>query len=135
MNACLFPDGEVSLSPTDTTTEVFQPITDWCSSLEALSLVTVFLWIKRKTGNFQCRLGIESCQSEHGTVNQTSLAADSAQMSTLGVSSGKFYRFDPNGASDGNIDAGTKFRLGILYSSSTAVTGQGVVRWEGMAWR
>jgi hypothetical protein len=135
------PDGKIRLT-TDTTTEVFQPITDWLSSMEAITAVTAFLFLAGKTGNFQCRLGIQTCSDPDAPNGPGSLGADGTQIGTAGTTNGRIYHFDPTTGANGNIGAAgaygvgvCQFRLGILYSLSAAGTGQGEVGWKGLAWR
>jgi hypothetical protein len=128
------PDGEVRLTA-DSNTELWQPITGWGSVLEALTAVVCLLYISQKTGNFQMRLGIQSCTSEEVPSSPSAVGSDNGQISAVGVAVGKTYRFDPNAAGNGDIDSAVKFRIGILYSSTGATTAQGSVAWQGLAWR
>ncbi|MCB9700129.1 MAG: hypothetical protein H6738_25295 [Alphaproteobacteria bacterium] len=117
------------------TTEVFYPLTAWYTSLEAASLLQLVLVLTGKSGNFQCRLGIQvastSTEDQGTAVNP---ASASTQVTTSG--SETFLRFDPNGASDGNIDGSMYFRLGVfcsLSSGSTPAVGNVLLR--GTCWR
>jgi hypothetical protein len=115
------------------TTDVFEPMTDWAHTIEAASAIQGVLMVRQISGTFRVRLGIQTATS---TLNQqgpvTSLAAYPLYYNTAGT--GTFFRFDPNGASDGNIDAGAYFRLGLLYNF-TGTAGQGDIELQGLAWR
>lgn len=133
--AALFPDGEVRVD-SETVTEYFRPVTPWTSSMEALSGITVLLFLAQKTGNLQARLGIQTCNSPDFPGTPSAIGSSSGQITVVGPVSGTTYRFDPNAAGNGDIDNGvTMFRLGVLYSLSGAGAGQATVRWLGMAWR
>ena len=135
MHLGLFPNGELRLQ-NETTTELFQPLTPWISSLEALTAITGFLFISSLTGSFRCRLGIQTCNIEEQPNAVSAIGSQPAQISTAGIAAGTAYRFDPNVVGNGDIDNGVvKFRLGILHSASAAATSQGLVRWEALAWR
>lgn len=130
----MLPDVQKSLLAV-ATTEIFVPLTGWYTTLEAMSLLQVVLVLTGKSGNFQCRLGIQiastNTEDQGSAVNPASAAS---QVTTAGTET--FLRFDPNGASDGNIDASMYFRLGVfcsLSSGSTPAVGNVLLR--GACWR
>jgi hypothetical protein len=108
------------------TTEVCEPITPWVDSLEALSAIAVAIVMTGKSGNFQCRIGIQTATATTDTVNavvnpSVPATADD-QITAVGAT---LVRFDPNDGSNGNIDAHKYFRLLICYSSSSGVPASG----------
>lgn len=111
--------------------DLFEPMTPWFHSLEAASAIQGVLAVRAMAGTFRVRLGIQTATSTLNTQgNPTSLAAYASYF----TSGTNFFRFDPNGASDGNIDAAAYFRLGLLYNF-TGTAGQGDTELQGLAWR
>lgn len=102
-------------------TEVFQPITPWMSTLEAATAIRGTVALFDKTGNFQCRPAIQvAVKSERDVNAPTSIASHATQMGTGGTE--QFVSFNPNDATDGNIDSGSMFRFGFFYSLSAGST-------------
>lgn len=116
------------------TTEIFEPLTDWYHTLEVASAITAVLVLANKTGNFQCRFGIQTATTQIDSANDPlNPSAVNTQITAAGRS---FIGFDPKGASDGNIDVHAYFRVGIMYSLSSGSTpGQGLVGFEALCWR
>jgi hypothetical protein len=118
-----------------TTTEVFVPLTDWYRTLEALQALQVVLTLAGVSGGLQVRLGIQTAQKSIDNLSAAVPFADAtlaAYLTTAG--SQVFARVDPNGASDGNIDAAMWFRVGVFHKLAAAGTGVGDVSLEA-AWR
>lgn len=116
------------------TSEQHEPITPWVDSLEALSAVAVLITLAGKVGTFQCRIGVQTCNdpnSVNGIVAPAVPATADDQISALGST---LVRFDPNDASNGNIDGYKRFRLVVSFSSSGAVPAAGDVTLEA-SWR
>jgi hypothetical protein len=117
------------------TTEVFYPMTPWYSTLECLaSLSVVFTLISKGGGNFQCRLGIQTATTDtdvpSGAVNPASAATQVTAVSK------SLLRFDPNGATEGNIDTAASFRVGVFVSlTSGAIPSVGTVALQNLTWR
>jgi hypothetical protein len=117
------------------TTEVFYPMTPWYPTLEAAFLLgTVLALISKGSGNFQCHLGIQTAPTDTdvpaAAVNPTSAATQVAAVSKT------YLRFDPNGATEGNIDAAVSFRVGVFVSLSAGTTPcVGTVALQSLSWR
>ena len=115
------------------TSDIFEPMTGWHHSLEAATAIQGVLVVRSQSGTWRVRLGIQTATALLDSQNTpTSLASYSSYFNTVGA--GNFFRFDPNGATDGNIDAGAYFRFGVLHNF-TATAGQGEVELQGLAWR
>ncbi|MEQ1571814.1 MAG: hypothetical protein ABMA64_39675 [Myxococcota bacterium] len=129
-----FPVLHVRLDATSVT-EMFRPLTKWYHTTEALTVLSTVLVLSNKNGNFQCRLGIQTATVVTDDANNPlNPASAPTQVSTAPNRS--LLRFDPNGATDGNIDAAMYFRIGVFYSLSSGSTpAQGDVRLEGLSWR
>lgn len=109
------------------TTEVFYPLTGWYLTLEAASILQVVFVLMGKSGNFQCRLGLQVASTnteDQGTA--VNPASYSSQISTSG--SETFMRFDPNGASDGNIDSYMSPIPGVGWAGRRDFVGSAKVR-------
>lgn len=120
---------------TDTTTEQFEPLTGWFHTLEAAMAICAVLALQGKSGNFQCRFAIQTATTSLDAVNSVlNPASASTQLGTAATQ--QLVRFDPNGASDGNIDAAIMFRVGVLYSLSAGSTlAGGDIEVRNLAWR
>jgi hypothetical protein len=110
-------------------------MTPWYSTLEAASLLGVILVLAGKTGNFQCRIGIQTADTTTDSPNAAvNPSAATAQVTTAGTRT--WIRFDPNGASDGDIDASAYFRVGVFFSLSSGSTpAAGSVQLVDLGWR
>ena len=102
-----------------------------------MSIIQAVIVLANKSGNFQCRIGLQtadvSLDDLNNPVNMTSTPM-ATQVGTEG--SRTLLRWDPNATGDGNIDAAAYFRVGVLYSlSSAGVPGQGDVELQGLCWR
>jgi hypothetical protein len=130
----LLPTARTTIRATSTD-ELFEPMTEWFHTLEAAERIRGMFNLSAKSGNFQCRLGIQTAPTSLDDVDApTSVTEHSSQITTAATKT--FIDFDPSGASSGNIDAKTYFRLGVLYSlSSGAVPSRGDVRLVGFCWR
>jgi hypothetical protein len=110
-------------------------MTPWYPTLECyLALSVVLALVSKGGGNFQCRLGIQTATSDpdvpSGAVNPASAATQVAAVSK------SLLRFDPNGASEGNIDTAAWFRVGVFVSlSSGATPSVGTVALQNLSWR
>jgi hypothetical protein len=115
-------------------TEVFFPMTPWYPSLECANALATVLAVTSKSGNFQCRLGIQSAVAD---VDNAGAAVVPASTQTQVTTVTKTYlRFDPNGATEGNIDAGAFFRVGVFVSlSAGTVPASGTVVLQALSWR
>lgn len=119
---------------TSTTTEIFEPLTGWFSTLEAKDLLQVVLTLAFAQ-NFQCRLGIQTATKTKDSLNAATAFADVTLAAVLNSSGSQvFGRVDPNGASDGNIDTAMWFRLGVMYKAVGAGQSRGDVILEAH-WR
>lgn len=113
-------------------TEIYEPLTPWVHSLEALNAVSAVLTLDKVSGTGRCRLGVQSSNKVDGGFQSAAVLSDTAYLSTDG--SEKFYRFDPNGVGDGNIKLYQYFRLVLLVSLSGAAPGTVDVTLDA-AWR
>jgi hypothetical protein len=120
---------------TSSLTELFEPFTGWFHTLEALNALSAVLVLAGKSNQFQCRFGIQTATTSLDATNAVVNPASAAtQLGTAGTQ--QLVRFDPNGASDGNIDAATSFRVGVLYSLSSGSTlSSGDVELRNLCWR
>ena len=64
------------------TTEEFEPYTPFYLSMEAISAISLVLMIGYKTGNFQCRIGIQTCDK---LIEQANAPLNPASYSSLTV--------------------------------------------------
>lgn len=114
--------------------ELFEPLTGWFHTLEALNAISAVLALAGKSGNFQCRFGIQTVTTTPDSINAALNPASAAtQLTAAGTL--QLVRFDPNGATDGNIDAATSFRVGVLYSLSGSTLAVGDVELRNLCWR
>ncbi len=69
--------------------------------------------------------------------DEPSGAVNPASAATLVTAVSKTYlRFDPNGATEGNIDAAVSFRVGVFVSLSAGTTPcVGTVALQSLSWR
>lgn len=119
---------------TETTAEYFEPLTPWMPSIHTGSGVQAFVYLLEKTGNFRVRMGVQTANVNQAPNTPASLTSQATFVSTVGPASGLLYRFNPNGATDGNITAAASYRIGLLYSLSAAGSGSGSVRIESLAY-
>lgn len=117
------------------TTEVFEPLTGWFNTLEAAQLIQLVLILANKSGNFQCRIGIQSATTTTDDANTpVNPSSYSSQIGTAPTRT--FMRWDPSGATDRNIDTAAAFRVGVFSSlSSGSVPAYGNVEVRGLSWR
>lgn len=116
-------------------TEVFEPFTGWFNTLEAAQIIQLVLILANKSGNYQCRIGIQSATTTTDDVNApVNPASYAAQIATAPTRT--FMRWDPSGATDGNIDTAAAFRVGVFSSLSSGTTpAYGNVELRGLSWR
>jgi hypothetical protein len=129
-----FPNIQKDLLAT-ATTEVFYPLTPWYPSLECVvAITTVLTLVSKGAGNFQFRFGVQTASTD---IDVPSGALNPASAVTQVAAVGKtFLRFDPNGATEGNIDGSMFFRVGVFVSlSSGAVPAVGTVALQSLSWR
>jgi hypothetical protein len=117
--------------------ELYEFFTPWTNTLEALTAIQGVLALTNKGGNFQCRLAIQTASLTTDDLNAPATLASpyNAQISTEGLLT--WFRFDPNAAGNGDIDAAAYFRLGVAHSISGggSTPSQGEVEFQGLCWR
>lgn len=103
------------------TTELWMDVTAYIRTL-GLTGFRGRIIITDKTGNFSCRVGIQTYAADPETPSAALAPTVGTGLSAITTISRNLFDFDPSDASNGNTDSGKHgCRLGLLYKSTGGV--------------
>jgi len=126
MSQIVLPERRVQLVSPASTSDLWQDLTGWFRTAGVTRCRGVLIVADLSSG-FQVRIGIQTATSDI-EVADTPLNPGSGTGLTYLASAGKqYFDFDPTVTAPNNGSIGIKasFRLGLLYSSSSAIITRG----------
>jgi hypothetical protein len=122
----LLPQTKLHLKTTSVA-DAFEPCTVWIPTIHCASLVVLLLVLANRSTNFRIRTGIQTATTDPDVANDPLNPADVTTY--INTVSRNLIKFDPTLTSphNGGIGAHFWFRLGVLYSTSSAGFEQGDV--------
>jgi hypothetical protein len=97
----------------------FEPYYPWMGTVLCKELLRAVLAMGQRDLNFEAAIGIECATTDPDTDAIAPMRPTDTSNSYKTAVGRYLIQFDPNGTSDGNIDACMYWRIGIIYQATT----------------
>src|SRR5262245_2728465 len=124
MSEITLPEQRLILVSPSATTDLWQDLTAWIPTAGVIRCRGMLI-LAQVQGRFQVRIGIQTGGSDIEVADApTAIATGTGNGYRLSVGK-QYFDFDPTATGNGVITSKDFFRLGLLYSSTTAAISSG----------